>query len=62
MTGHQIIEAALKKASEGNPNNSPIGYTPEEATAYQHGMAAAYLHALEMIPDPKPIEKRYATY
>lgn len=50
MTGHEIIEAALKKASEGNHNNSPIGYMPEEGVAYQHGMAAAYQHALEMIP------------
>ncbi len=50
MTGHEIIEAALKKASEGNSNNSPIQYNHEEAVAFQHGMAAAYQHALEMIP------------
>lgn len=50
MTGHEIIEAALKKASDGNINNSPCYYPPEEAAAYQAGMAAAYQHALEMIP------------
>jgi len=28
--------------------------SPEAARGYQQGLAAAYLHALEMLPAPKP--------
>jgi hypothetical protein len=49
-TGHEIIEEALAKAVKHDWNNSPAGMSPEEGRAYQHGLAAAYLHALEMIP------------
>ena len=49
-TGHQVIEDALKKAAEGNWLASPAGCGPEEGRAYQRGLAAAYQHALEMIP------------
>lgn len=52
-TGHQIIEEALAQAEEGNPDNSPFGMFGAAAFAYQSGMAAAYRHALEMIPAPQ---------
>jgi hypothetical protein len=51
MTGHEVIEAALLKASKYDHNNSPFGMEPTQGVAYQMGLAAAYMHALEMIPD-----------
>lgn len=51
QTGHEIIEEALLKASQGDWLNSPMGCSYEEGIAYQQGMAAAYQHALEMILD-----------
>lgn len=54
-SGHQIIEDALAQAALHDPNHSPFGLTYEQGVAYQMGMAAAYLHALEMIPKPAPI-------
>lgn len=51
-SGHQIIEEALAKAAQLDPNNSPFGMPRNEAVVYQQGLAAAYLHSLEMIPDP----------
>lgn len=58
-TGHEIIEAALAKASLRDPNNSPCdvgGHS--EAIAYQCGLAAAYLHALEMMPAAQQFQAR----
>ncbi len=51
-TGHQIIERALAKAVKGDHNNSPPCLSPDEGIAFQAGLAAGYLHALEMIPLP----------
>ena len=51
-SGHQIIEEALKVALKAEPVNAPFGMVGEVAVAYQMGMAAAYQHALEMIPEP----------
>lgn len=52
-TGHQIIEEALAKAALRHYSNAPAGYDPAEAKAHQEGMADAYRHALEMIPEEK---------
>lgn len=49
-TGHQVIEDALQKAATNNAANSPFPMVGAEAIAFQKGLAAAYLHALEMIP------------
>jgi len=52
QSGHAVIEAALLKAAKNDPSNSPIGLWGAAAVAYQMGLAAAYQHALEMIPTP----------
>lgn len=51
--GHAVIEDALKKASRGNLADAPFPLTGEAAKGYMQGLAAAYLHALEMIPATK---------
>jgi len=51
-SGHEIIEAALAEATDGDPNKAPAGMSHEASCAYLSGMAAAYAHALEMIPAP----------
>jgi len=51
-TGHQIIEEALTEAAKLDPMNSPVFLDGDPGVAYQMGLAAGYLHALEMIPDP----------
>lgn len=50
IDGHQVIEAALAKASKLNPLDAPFPMVGEEALAYLKGSASAYQHALEMIP------------
>lgn len=51
LTGHEIIEAALKKAAEVNYHNAPgLVYDADEGKAHQEGMRDAYQHALEMMP------------
>lgn len=49
VEGVPVIEAALSKASKRDPMNSPIWTTRDQTVAYQDGMAAAYLHALEQL-------------
>lgn len=51
-SGHAVIEEALAAARRGNWLDSPFGTSPEEGHAYVAGLAAAYQHALEMIPVP----------
>lgn len=53
LTGHQVIENALAQALKKDPAHSPFPMTGDTAVAYQMGLAAAYQHALEMIPDPE---------
>jgi hypothetical protein len=52
QSGHAVIEAALLEAAKNDPSNSPIGLWGTAAVAFQMGLAAAYQHALEMIPTP----------
>lgn len=54
LDGHAVIEKALSQALLGDTNNSPAGLLPDVAYGYQQGLAAAYQHALEMIPAAQP--------
>jgi hypothetical protein len=49
LEGVEVIEAALKKAETGDPNNAPFGFDYYESCAYLQGLATAYQHALEMM-------------
>lgn len=51
--GHEIIENALADAISPN-QGFPFGMSYEQGMVYKKGLAAAYLHALEMIPDLQP--------
>lgn len=56
-TGHQVIEDALQQAATNNAANSPFPMVGDAAIAFQKGLAAAYQHALEMIPANLHFEK-----
>lgn len=49
VQGIEVVEVALLKAQKNDALNSPFPMIGKEASAYQKGLAAAYIHALEMI-------------
>lgn len=49
---HQVLEAALKKATEAKHSDAPFGLDEAEAALWHQAQAAAYQHALEMMPPP----------
>jgi hypothetical protein len=57
VTGREVIENALKEAEKGDWSASPIDMDPEESRAYQRGLAAAYQHALEVMPADLAVDR-----
>ncbi len=53
MNGHEVIERALKKALKADFGDAPMWLNPNEAKIWHQAQAAAYQHALEMIPKPE---------
>ncbi|TAA11249.1 hypothetical protein EA658_16430 [Pseudoxanthomonas winnipegensis] len=52
--GHSVIEQALATALRADPSDAPFGLDHEQATIWHQATAAAYQHALEMIPVAAP--------
>ena len=60
MEGYDIIEAALKSST--NPKQCqefPFSMSFEDGQIYRKGLAAAYQHALEMLPRLSDQERTY---